>query len=515
MRLGIDFGTTRTIVAAADRGNYPVVTFTNPDGDDQDFLPSTVARRGEGLVFGFDALCAGAEGAEVVRSFKRALGDPTATAQTTLTIGGRRWLLLDVLTGFLTELRRQLLDNCSISRELRAGGIGPIVVGVPAHAHSAQRFLTLEAFRAAGFEVSAMLNEPSAAGFEYTHRQERTITSRRTRVLVYDLGGGTFDASLTTVEGIDHEVLGSLGLNRLGGDDFDEVLADCALRLARSQGGERTTRADLSDREWADLLDQARDAKEHLSPQTRRIPLEVLGTAVIVPVDEFYDRASALVESTIEAMTPLVAQGGETSEAGTVELSDDLAGIYLVGGGSGLPLVPRRLRERFGRRVYRSPHPAASTAIGLAIAADAEAGYSLTDQVSRGCGVFREWDAGAAVSFDAVVDRTVSIPAGETYRTSRRYQAAHNLGCFRFVEYTRADEDGHPIGDIAPYQQVRFPFDPTLREEPDLNQIEVVRIDNGPLIEETYVVDENGIITVHLTDLTTDYSRSYSLTTLA
>ena len=76
-----------------------------------------------------------------------------------------------------------------------------IVVSVPAHAHGAQRFLTLEAFRRAGFEVVSMINEPSAAGFEFTHRQARAVTSRRNLVLVYDLGGGTFDASVVQVEG--------------------------------------------------------------------------------------------------------------------------------------------------------------------------------------------------------------------------------------------------------------------------------------------------------------------------
>lgn len=531
MRLGIDFGTTRTIVASVDRGNYPVVGFTDTAGDSQDFLPSAVAWDEGTLVYGFDALAAADAGAPLLRSFKRSLGDPGANATTTVTIGERPFLLTEILTGYLAALRGELLANSSVSEDLRAEGLEHVVVAVPAHAHSAQRFLTLEAFRAAGFEVSAMINEPSAAGFEYTHRQGRTISSRRTRVLVYDLGGGTFDASLVSVEGVDHEVLGSLGLNRLGGDDFDVVLAECALRAAQSQGSDAARPGELDQAEWRQLLDQCRDAKEHLSPQSRRIPIDVAGEPVIVPVAEFYSHAAPLVDMTMDAMAPLVTDSGPLTEdtgvddlpegtgpdavpeATAPELADDIAGIYLVGGASGLPLVPRRLREQFGRRVHRSPYPAASTAIGLAIAADDQAGYSLTDQVSRGFGVFREADAGSTVTFDALIDRSASIPSGESRTVSRRYRAAHNLGCFRFVEYTAVTETGNPHGDIAPYVQVRFPFDPALRGRDDLNAVEVTRQSGGPLVEETYVIDENGIITVRIVDLDTGFELSRTLTT--
>src|SRR5207248_9704273 len=95
---------------------------------------------------------------------------------------------------------------------------------VPANAPSAQRILTVDAFRRAGFDVVALLNEPSAAGFEYAHRFRETVTSKREYVLVYDLGGGTFDASLIKMEGRANEVVTSSGVAWLGGDDFDEAI---------------------------------------------------------------------------------------------------------------------------------------------------------------------------------------------------------------------------------------------------------------------------------------------------
>ncbi|WP_168582138.1 Hsp70 family protein [Gephyromycinifex aptenodytis] len=498
MRLGVDFGTTRTIVAAVDRGNYPVVSFRDADGDAHEFFPSVAALTPQGLVYGFDALRAARDqAAPLARSFKRLLAFPDVSTRTVLRLGGQAFPVLDVLSGYLRALNEALRDTSSLNGVQEPSCT---VVAVPAHAHGAQRYLTLEAFRRAGFEVTAMINEPSAAGYEYTHRQSRTLSSRRTRVLVYDLGGGTFDASLVKVDGRFHEVLDSLGINSLGGDDFDAVLLECALREAGLGVG------DLNARELADLREECREAKERLSPQTRRMLVEVRGEPVIVSVADFYAAAGPLVEASIEAMSPLV---GNLDDADALV---DVAGIYLVGGASGLPLVPRLLRERFGRRVHRSPYPAASTAIGLAIAADTEAGYTLTDQLSRGFGVFREgWD-GNTLEFDPIIGRDEAIPEqDQRVVVQRQYRAAHNLGRFRFVEYSGLDERGQPRGELVPFAEVLFPFDPELQGCADLNGVPVERRPGGPEVREEYLVDANGLIEVRLSDLSTGYIQTHAL----
>ncbi len=501
MPLGVDFGTTRTIVAFGDRGNYPVVAFTDEEGDAHEFFPSLVAQAGDELVYGFAALAAARDGAPLVRSFKRALADPATNPHTRIRIGSLDVPLLDVLTGFCTALRAALVTGSNAPVET-VGDRPAIVVSVPAHAHGAQRFLTLEAFRRAGFEVVSMINEPSAAGFEFTHRQARAVTSRRNLVLVYDLGGGTFDASVVQVEGTTHEVLASLGINRLGGDDIDEVLAELVLRTAEIPVGS------LSDTEVATLLEECRDAKERLTPQTRRLGVDVAGQLVTIPVDTFYTAATPLIERTVEVMSPLVAAlGDEAADLGPV------AGIYLVGGSSGLPLVPRLLRARYGRRVHRSPYPAASTAIGLAIAGDTEAGYSLTDRLSRGFGVFRELDGGRAIGFDPIFSPDLVVRPGERVSAHRRYRAAHNVGWFRFVEYASVDEHFEPRGDLTPFAEVLFPFQRDLQghDEVRLGGIPVRRRESGPLVEELYTVDEHGIIEVLLRDLDTGFQRECSL----
>lgn len=501
MRLGIDFGTTRTVVARADRGNYPVVTLTDLEGDAHEHVPTLVALRGDELVYGFEAAAAAEDGAPVLRSFKRVLGEPTTNHLTTVDVGGRTVLLLDVVVGFLTALRGWV----EVALDEGSDGVGQsaleAVVAVPAHAHTAQRYLTIEAFRRAGFRVLSLVNEPSAAGFEYTHRQPRSLSSRRTEVLVYDLGGGTFDASLVQAEGVRHEVLDSVGINRLGGDDVDVVLAETALRLAGSDG------ATIGRAQWRRLVEDSREAKERLTPQTRRIVLDVADAPVIVPVEEFYAAATPLVEATIQALEPLLGEPDGGSPLASV------AGIYLVGGSSGLPLVPRLLREKFGRRVHRSPYPAAATAIGLAVAADPDSAFTLHDRLSRGFGVFRERDGGAALAFDEILSRTARLPQQGSERVVRRYRAAHNVGWFRFVEYPGLDDDGQPAGALVPYAELLFPFDPALQgsEQARLAEVEVTRHDAGHEIEEAYDLDADGVVRLTLTDLTSGYRRTFAL----
>jgi len=212
---------------------------------------------------------------------------------------------------------------------------------------------------------------------------------------------------------------------------------------------------------------------------------------------------------TIEAMKPVMArldQGGE-------DIMAEIAGIYVVGGGSALPVVPRVLRDQFGRRVHRSPYPSAAVAIGLAIAVDDEAGFELSDRLSRHFGVFREGSGGEEVVFDPIFNRDTRVPKpGEEKLVSRRmYRAAHNVGRYRFVECAALDRGGVPHGDITAFDDVLFPFEPDLRGDGlDLGQVPVRRIERGgPLIEEQYAITQHGIVEVTIKDVETGFSRAY------
>jgi molecular chaperone DnaK (HSP70) len=509
LEFGIDFGTTRTVVACADRGNHPVVGFHDAAGDTVQWIPTIVAERDGELRYGLDV---GAGGDfEQVRSFKRWLSAPGAHERR-VQVGSIEIRLPDLVAGFIAHVRDALVTRSDVRRSVAKGGLRA-AVAVPANAHSAQRLITLDAFRRAGFESVAMLNEPSAAGFEYTHRHRDTLSSKRDVVGVYDLGGGTFDASIVRMTARRHEILATAGIARLGGDDFDMALAD--LTLVRAGIGREALEAGELER----LVDHCRVAKEALNPASKKVTIDLeaaLGARapqaeITLPVSEFYEASAPLVERTLEVMTPLMTRMDVEAAAPALE---DVAGIYVVGGASELPIIARTLRQRFGRRVHRSPYPSAAVAIGLSIAADAGAGFELLDRYSRTFGVFREGEGGREITFDPIFTPDTALPQarGGSITETRAYRAAHNVGHFRFFECGAVDDSGRPRGDMTLYGDVYFPFDRALRGGGDLADVRIERrADEGPPVLERYSLDDSGIVEVVIQEVDSGYERTYRL----
>jgi len=501
MRLGIDFGTTHTVVAAVDRGNYPVAGFEWGDA-----VPSTIAAHsGTGeLRFGREAVASELDPDWVIlRSFKRLLQGSGPLSE--IAIGARVYTAPQLLTGYLAALRDDLRLRSNLG--IKKGERLHAAVSVPAHAPNDQRFLTLDAFQRAGFEVETLLNEPSAAGFEYAHRFRDTLTSRREYVLVYDLGGGTFDASLIHMAGALNEVITSIGIARLGGDDMDEAILNLALRKAGSAAPDARARQQL--------LDECRVQKEAVGANTRRlvIDLDAIGHgSVTLPMAEVAEACAPLVERTIEALGT-VMRDPRRDEHDTVEWNE-LAGLYVVGGASAFPVVPRRLREQFGNhRVRRSPHPFAATAIGLATFLDEGKGYELADCLTRHFGVWREAEAGRVVTFDPIFLKDTPLPrkGSGAIEVVRRYRSAHNIGHFRFVECGALNAD-RPDGQVVPWDEIRFPFDPALRERSGLADVWIERTaDGGREIEERYACSANGLFEVTVSVPNEGFSRTYRI----
>ena len=509
MRLGIDFGTTRTVVACADRGNHPVVDFVDEAGDSRGFVPSVVAERDGELRFGLDAVAVADDPSfTMVRSFKRLLSRSRAGSEI-IKVGSSTLRVDELVAGFLSHVRHALLFRSNLRGPLKKGELRA-AVGVPANAHAAQRLITLEGFRRAGFTVAAMLNEPSAAGFEYTHRHRSTLTSRRDRVVVYDLGGGTFDASVVRMTGHHHEVLATAGLPQLGGDDFDALLAEMALAAAGLTPGALSPRAAY---QW---LEQCRVAKEALHANSRKVTLDLeaaLGQdaprpEVSLPTATFYDACMPLVTRSIEAMAPLMSPANGDASPDV----DEVAGVYVVGGASELPIVGRALRERFGRRVHRSPYLSAAVAIGLSIACDEGADFRLVDRYSRIFGVFREADDGREIVLDPIFGREVPLPtADEPVVSTRTYRARHNIGHYRFFECSDLDDHGKPRGDMTLHLDVRIPFESALAEgRGSLASCPIERrLDEGPHVVERYSLDRSGLVHVSIRNEDTGYEYQY------
>jgi len=546
------------VVAACDRGNYPVISFNASSGDSQEYYPSVIAEKAGQLCFGFEALAKrGEPGWALCFSFKRWLSAADATPGRRVQVGSTEFDLLSLITRYLAALRQALLSDSNLPRKAALEGL-EATVATPANSFATQRLVTLEAFRNAGFSVLSMLNEPSAAGVEYAHRYRNTLNSRREKVLVYDLGGGTFDVSLVDMQGQAHDVVASRGLAQLGGDDFDDVL----LELALKQTG--ISRATLSVGSLVELGQHCRELKESINPNTRKLHVEVErclspaerqrlklpdGKVALITIDAYDAACAPLLERTLDLVRLTLAavkgQGGVAQngapgngsakgsasngagsngsasngssshdEEGDEDAARDIAGLYVVGGASALPAVARALRATYGRRVKRSPYPSAAIAIGLAIAADQVGDYELTERFHHNLGVFREVHGGLQIGFDRIIgpDIIVPTPGSEPVRLSRRYRATHNVGHFRFIECGWLDDSGHPSGDIKPFAEVRFPFDPTLRSKKDLSQVAVARSQvEGPEIEERYSISEYGTVELTILDRESGYEQHYKI----
>jgi molecular chaperone DnaK (HSP70) len=301
MRIGIDFGTTRTVVAAEDRGNYPLVCFRDDRGSWIEWYPSRIAARHGTLAFGHHAeALRGDPHAWQLGSIKRLLSWSAPDHPVEIPGIGRIGLL-DLLTQYLQSLEQALRSDAT---NIAAPPGEPLeaMISVPANANSNQRFLTLEAFKGGGFTVIGMMNEPSAAGVEYSHRFiKRPDAPRQKQYLaVYDLGGGTFDAAAIQIAGMRHDVISSEGVERLGGDDFDETLLEM---VSEPFGG--TGAIDAPTR--AHLLDECRDRKESLNAHTKKILVDTSAVGlepeeVVVTAAAYYDRCAPLVDRTIACL---------------------------------------------------------------------------------------------------------------------------------------------------------------------------------------------------------------------
>jgi molecular chaperone DnaK (HSP70) len=351
-------------------------------------------------------------------------------------------------------------------------------------------------------------NEPSAAAIEFAHRNSADRRNRsKGGLLVYDLGGGTFDASLVVLGETEHSVVASNGIPDFGGDDFDEILARLALAAARipTQQQEQLTAG-----EWFLLLDECREKKESLNPNSRKVTVDLgrvreCWSEVSIGVDAFYERCRPLIEASRDVVEELLAAHPDQA----------IETLYLTGGGSELPPVARILRETFGRRVRRSAYMRSATAIGLAIRAAGHEACTLQDQFTQNFGVWREADEGRNVVFDVIFSRGMKLPrrGEEPLRVIRSYRPAHNIGHFRYLECAHLDAHNQPQGEISNWDEIRVPFDPGLRDSIDVRNQPVRRFPagEGQVIEEEYTCDSNGSVKVRICEKATEYATEYRL----
>ena len=491
MRLGIDFGTTRTVVAAVQDGRHPIAAF-DEGGEFREHIPGIAAIVDRRLVVGWAAARALGDGAaaHAVRSIKRTLGGLAPDAEVP---GLPGFTALELATAFLADLRRMIFEHSNL--ELDPEEPLEAMVAVPANSASRQRWMTLEAFRRAGFVPCGLLNEPTAAAVDFAHRHlELGRKSPKRYVVVYDLGGGTFDTSAVSLEGRRFDLIASEGLARLGGDDFDALILDAASAPATPVN-----------------LERARDAKETLRPTSRKLVLDLgLGDPVAIDVADLYTRAQPLIDRTLGQIDVLFDRMRDRG----IDPDDarELGGLYVVGGGAAFPAIGRALRARFGKKLQLAPQPFAATAVGLAIAADPGANLIIKEAITRHFGVWREAEDGSDKVFDPLLGKNTPVDRVD-HVVHRRYRPTHTIGHLRFLECGALDHAGQPVQDLVPWVDVYFPYDPALADRAELASLPNARRPElmANEIAETYTYGTDGTISVRIENLSRGYGRTFAL----
>jgi len=417
--VGIDLGTTNSEVAALAGDRVRVL-----GPGETKMLPSCVGLSPAGELLVGEA----ARNQQMlypertVRSIKRKMGSAEPVE-----MGGQKFLPQEISALILRELAAWA------AREL-GRPVTRAVITVPAYFSDAQRHATREAGLLAGLEVVRILNEPTAASLAYGFGDG----SRRT-VMIYDLGGGTFDVSIVTMEGDVTEVLASHGNNHLGGDDFDDLLLERLLREFQRRHGiaigeeHRAARARLW---WA-----AEAAKKKLSFEPyARIREENLLTVNGKPLhlelelsrDEYEELIRPLVDSTLDSVSQALQDAGKSAA--------DLDAILLVGGSTRTPLVARLLQEKTGLEPRQDVHPDLCVALGAGVLASRLAGHDvervLVDVSPYSFGISYLGERGGVLypyCYRPVIRRNAPLPVTRTerYFTSQPHQTVADLMVFQ------------------------------------------------------------------------------------
>ena len=468
--VGIDLGTTNSEVAAFLDGQVQVL---GPGS--QRILPSCVGfSEAEELLVGEPARNQLALYPErTVRSIKRKMG-----SEETVMLGGKSFTPPEISAVILREL---------VSWAERSLGQRPekAVITVPAYFSDAQRSATREAGALAGLEVVRILNEPTAASLAYGFAEGQRHTA-----LIYDLGGGTFDVSVVTVEGDITEVLASHGNNRLGGDDFDDLLAErLAADFQRQHGidlrrGHPAAKARLW---WA-----AEDAKKKLSQEPYAvIREEALATQAGRPLHleteisrhDYQNLIRPMVDSTLDSVSRALQDAALRP--------GDIDAVLLVGGSTRTPLVFDLLSELMAREPRQDVHPDLCVALGAGVLATRLAGRDidrvLVDVSPYSFGVSYMGERGGYPyrhCYKPIIRRNTPLPLTrtETFMTSHPHQTRVD------VQVYQGDDDDALrnilVGD--------FQID-GLTSIPDLNEVLCrMRLDLDGILEVTAVEKRTG-----------------------
>lgn len=467
--IGIDLGTTNSCVAVLEGGEPKVIP--NPEGNRT--TPSVVAFKNGERQVGEVAKRQSITNPNTIISIKRHMGTDHKTE-----IEGKEYAPQEVSAIILQYLK-------SYAEDYLGEKVTKAVITVPAYFNDAERQATKDAGRIAGLEVERIINEPTAAALAYgLDKMDEDQT-----ILVYDLGGGTFDVSILELGDGVFEVKSTAGDNRLGGDDFDQVIIDYLVDQFKKENG-----IDLAKDKMAlqRLKDAAEKAKKDLSGVTSTqisLPFITAGEAgplhleVTLSRAKFEELSADLVERTMGPTRQALKDAGLSPS--------ELDKVILVGGSTRIPAVQEAIKKETGKEPHRGVNPDEVVAMGAAIQGGVITGdvkdVVLLDVTPLSLGI--ETMGGV---FTKLIERNTTIPTSKSqvFSTAADNQSAVDIHVLQGERPMASDNKTlgrFQLGDIPPAPR------------------------GVPQIEVSFDIDKNGIVNVRAKDLGTNKEQAITI----